>query len=304
MGPLLFVLFFNDIDDTAVFCENGRFPIIKHQLDEDLKNLSRWFEENELLINLKPDKTELLLFDTSQRIAKTNKNFKVKFNNQYINETKSYKYLGGEVDHTLNLNSYFDKTYKKMTSRLRLLNKLSSNITVFAAASIYNMVIMPLFSFCSLLKPTLTQTQINRILSFERRVKEIIGYKQRQKKQVNLVNIRKQRICSFVNKVVMGKVGDPLKNYFEFLNTTVNIRNKIILLPLLKLKLEYGRRSTKYLGAKIFNDLPIEVLILHIVLYALVSTLLFMYLCCPVFYNLRLLLVIEWPARRVPEMCF
>ena len=35
---------------------------------------------------------------------------------------KSYKYLE-EVDHTLNLNSYFDKTYKKMTSRLRLLNQ-------------------------------------------------------------------------------------------------------------------------------------------------------------------------------------
>ena len=58
----------------------------------------------------------------------------------------------------------------------------------------------------------------------------------------------------------MGKVGDPFENYFEFLNTTVNSRNKNILLRLPKLKLEYGRRSTKYLGAKIFNDLlPIEV---------------------------------------------
>ena len=182
-------------DDTVIFCENGRLPTIKHQLDEDLKNLSRWFEENELLINLKPGKTELILFGTSQRIAKINKNFEVKFNNQYINETKGYKYLGVEVNHTLNLNSYFDKTYKKMTSRLRLLNKLWSNITASAAASIYNMVIVPLFSYRSLLKPTLTQTQVNRILSFERRVKEIIGHKQRQKNQVNLVNIGKQRIC-------------------------------------------------------------------------------------------------------------
>ena len=98
-GPLLFVLFFNDISshlkyskivkyagDTAIFCENGRLPTIEHQLDEHLKNLSRWFEENELLINLKPGKTEQLLFGTSQRIVKTNKNFEVKFNNQYINE--------------------------------------------------------------------------------------------------------------------------------------------------------------------------------------------------------------------------
>ena len=64
-------------------------------------------------------------------------------------------------------------------------------------------------------------------------------------KQVNLVNIRKQRICSFVHKVVMGEVGDPFENYFEFSNTTVNTRTKNILLRLPKLKPEYGRRSTK-----------------------------------------------------------
>ena len=132
-------------------------------------------------------------------------------------------------------------------------------MTTSAAARIYNMIVVSLFSYCSLLNPTLTQTQVNRILSFERRAKEIIGYKQRQKKQVNLVDIRKQRICSFVHKKVMGEIDDSFENYFEFLNTTVNTRNKNILLRLPKLKLEYGRRSTKYLGAKIFNDLPIEV---------------------------------------------
>ena len=73
----------------VLFCENGRLPTIRHLLDEDLKNLSRWFEENELLINLKPGKTDFLLLSTSQCIVKTNKNFKVKFNNQYINKTKS-----------------------------------------------------------------------------------------------------------------------------------------------------------------------------------------------------------------------
>ena len=57
----------------------------------------------------------------------------------------------------------------------------------------------------------------------------------------------------------MGEVGGPFENYFKFLNTTVNTRNKNILFRLPKSKLEYGRRSTKYLGAKIFNDLSIEV---------------------------------------------
>ena len=88
LGPLLFVLFFNNIsnhlkyskivkydDDMVIFCKNGRLPTIECQLDKDLKNLNRWFKENKLLIILKPGKTELLLFGTSQRIVKTNKNF-------------------------------------------------------------------------------------------------------------------------------------------------------------------------------------------------------------------------------------
>ena len=80
-----------------------------------------------------------------------------------------------------------------------------------------------------------------------------------QKKKINLMDIQKQSICSFMQKVALGEVDDPFENYFKFLNTTVNTRNKNILLRLTKLKLEYGRRSTKYLGAKIFNDLPTEV---------------------------------------------
>ena len=58
-------------DDTVIFCESGRLPLIKQQLDKDFKNLGRWFEKNELLRNLKPGQAELILFGNSQRIAKT-----------------------------------------------------------------------------------------------------------------------------------------------------------------------------------------------------------------------------------------
>ena len=57
----------------------------------------------------------------------------------------------------------------------------------------------------------------------------------------------------------MREIDDQFKNYFEFLNTTVNTRNKNILLCLPKLKCKYGHRSAKYLGTKTFNDLPIKV---------------------------------------------
>ena len=59
--------------------------------------LSEWFTENELSLNLKPVKTELLVFGTNQRLAKIPKNLKVIYNHQVINVTNSYKYHGVEL---------------------------------------------------------------------------------------------------------------------------------------------------------------------------------------------------------------
>ena len=41
----------------------------------------------------------------------------IKIMNQPINITNSYKYLGVEIDHSLDLNSHFERTYEKMTTR-------------------------------------------------------------------------------------------------------------------------------------------------------------------------------------------
>ena len=43
----------------------------------------------------------------------------------------------------------------------------------------------------------------------------------------------------------MAEAGDVFQNYFEFLNTTVNTRNKNI-----KLKLEYGSQVSKVSWSK------------------------------------------------------
>ena len=44
-----------------------------------MNRLSEWFIENELLLKLKPYKTELLLFGTNRRLAKIPKNLEVTY---------------------------------------------------------------------------------------------------------------------------------------------------------------------------------------------------------------------------------
>ena len=84
-----------------------------------MNRLSEWFTKNELLLNLKPGQTKLLVFGTNQWLAKIPKNLKVIYNHQVINVTTSYKYHGVELTSPLNLNSQVDINYKKVSSRLK-----------------------------------------------------------------------------------------------------------------------------------------------------------------------------------------
>ena len=131
LGRLLFVIFVNDIvlelnqfeiikhaDDTVIFSADKDYDKVERALCSDINRFSEWFTENELLLNLKPGKTELLVFGTNQPLAKMPKNLKVIYNHQVINVTTSSKYLGVELTSSPTLNSQFDRNYKKVSSRL------------------------------------------------------------------------------------------------------------------------------------------------------------------------------------------
>ena len=136
-----------------------------------------------------------------------------------INKTKGYKYFGVEVNLTLNLNSYSNKRYKNMTSRLRLLSKLRSDVT---ASTTW----LPWYfsQDVVLMKPTLTQTQINRILLFEQdNVK---------RNELNWYIFKNKESVYSSTQSSHGRSCDQYENYFEFLNTTVKTRNKNILFHL------------------------------------------------------------------------
>ena len=103
LGPL-FTIFFNDLSDciehaSAIAYADDRVLHVTHEskekiendLNHDMQNLLSYFRKNELVINLKKEKTETTLFGTAERL-KTAGEIDVLYNNQRINFTKSYLY--------------------------------------------------------------------------------------------------------------------------------------------------------------------------------------------------------------------
>ena len=121
LGSLLFIIFINDLsdnieyasvimyaDDTLLYVSHESKEKIENDLNQDMQNLLSYFYKNELVINLKKGKTETVLFGTTKRL-KTEDEIDVLYNNQRINFTEAYKYLGNIVDHNLSFSENFEK---------------------------------------------------------------------------------------------------------------------------------------------------------------------------------------------------
>ena len=157
LGPILFLIHFNDVhdhinysniityaDDSVLFTSAKNISIIQDNLNKDIKNLSNWFCDNELVINLKKGKTECMLFGTGKRLGMLpENNLVIKIGQNIINFINSYNYLGTPLDPSLLLNTYFDKIYKKAYGRVNLLRRIRKSLTFHGAETIYKTMILP-----------------------------------------------------------------------------------------------------------------------------------------------------------------
>ena len=160
MGPLLLLMFFNDFekclkrsqslnfgDDTIVYVHGKTKDIVESQLNEDLKNMSIYFETNQLIINLNKGKTETIIFGTSSRLSKYGKKLALYYDDREMHATKMYKYLGTILDSTLLLSTNFGRMYKKKISKLCRLYSLHMYFDSSAKARIFKAMILPCITY-------------------------------------------------------------------------------------------------------------------------------------------------------------
>ena len=117
----------------------------------------------------------------------------------------------------------------------------------------FDMVIMPSLTYSSIINIKLTKTQSDKLLSLERRTSRIIG------KKVKFTEcIIKKRTINMVFTVLMDddSICESFNDYFNMNYHAKNTRKRNKLLKLPRVKLEFAKRSFKYMGAILYNDLP------------------------------------------------
>ena len=106
-------------DHRVVFYANEDPTVIENRLNNDMGNVKNFCFTNELAINNKKGKTEVMLFGKSKRLKSSGKKPKITFSGKHINFVTYYKYFSIINDNTVTLNDNRSRTYKAAGTRLQ-----------------------------------------------------------------------------------------------------------------------------------------------------------------------------------------
>ena len=270
LGPLLFLLHFNDVttalsncqivkyaDDTVIFYSHKDIEKIEQVLNEELSHITKWLQENELIVNTKKGKTEVMIFGTGRRLKNiADQPIEIKHQETILNQTNTYKYLGLTLNCTLNMSEHVQTSLKRAASRVNLLKKMRRFLDEKTAALIYNAMILPIITYCCFATYGTTPPSLDeKIVALERRAQKIVG------NDVTLPSSNKintKRVVTYAHRCIHGITNSHFKNYFEVQKSNINTRNNGHMIRLQKVKIEAARSSFYFQGAVAFNKLPRE----------------------------------------------
>ena len=152
--------------------------------------------------------------------------------------------------------------YKKAAGRVNLLRRILPSIDTLSAQQIYQSMIMPMFTYCGYNSLGWSESRKCKIRFIETRSLDPKPRNTKCSPQncdlrfLTIDNFLQKRACHFVFDCLNGTVCCPFKDYFERLHHNARSNGNTVKIP--KVKLDFARRSFYFLGASIFNSLPLS----------------------------------------------
>ena len=278
LGPLLFLIFVNDIDaavdnnklrlfadDSNVFVVSKDPAILKERMINVIQKLCKWFNANKLTINM--SKTAYTIFTPDGRIPGSLNSITI--NNIVLTRVGSVKYLGIHLDDNLNWDVHINEITKKLTKTIQALKIVSNFISTEHKRILYYAYIYSTIQYGIEVYSQGNKGGMKKIQIKQNRALKVLYKKDfltptlelHREAKVLLVNdIAKLNILKFVYKQRHGETPDAFRNYyienmFIHAHNTRQAKN----LHITTNKNKFGRKSLKYRGAVYWNETEGEI---------------------------------------------
>jgi hypothetical protein len=291
LGPLLFLLYVNDIpssskhlsfvlfaDDTNIFLSHPNLNTLTHTLNKELIQVSNWFKANKLSLNVK--KTNYIHFTKKKHNTPATH---ITIDNTIIHPVDHTKFLGVIIDQNLSWKHHISKTTNQISKNIGILRKLRNTLPKHILFTLYNTLILPYISYSNIAWAitdyTLEQnrcpwtspysTRIDSIFKLQKRALRIINNTDfssptknifHDLKTLNIFDLNKLQTALFMFRYNKHTLPNSFSNFFKKHSdihnyNTRHAKNYIIASPTSNL-IKY---SIQYTGPKLWNNLSYNI---------------------------------------------
>lgn len=286
LGPILFNIFINDLQDVAndsiavQFADDAQFlhsqkienlATLVRQMECTMERVNKYFTENGLKVN--SSKTQFIFIGSRQYIDRLPKDLTLKVGSSHLNVNSSVKNLGLVMDNYLSFDKHIENLCNRANGLLFFLNRNKELFDNHSRKIVVESLIISLFSYCSVLwgatsKSSLTKLQ--KIQNFAAKVAVGNGRKFERAtpfiKKLHWLKVNEQLkydVLIFIFKVYHGKLPNWVLNINQVGNTQViwTRQSNDLLVPRTRTKL--ADRALSVRGPVLWNDLPEDIKILN-----------------------------------------
>jgi hypothetical protein len=186
LGPLLFLMYINDIDcvskllyfclfadDTNILYHNSDYNDLCNVMNAELCILSDWFRANRLSINIK--KTNFILFGFKRIPLNINLNSQgIIIDSQLISRVTSTKFLGIIIDEKLTWQPHTTHVALKIANAVNIMSRLKYKLPKHCLLTLYYSLLYPHFNYGILVWGSASNTVLHKLVLFQKRALRII----------------------------------------------------------------------------------------------------------------------------------
>ena len=276
LGPLLFILYMNDIcktskllsfilfaDDTTVFYSDNDVQNLCDTMNCELNEVVNWFKCNKLSLNAA--KTNLMFIGTPYQTKNIPGDKHIYLDGCKLTRVHDAKFLGITLDENLSWKPHINGISKTCCKNIGVLNKLKHVLPKPSLYQLYCTLILPYLTYGVILWGSANKYLLNRIFKLQKRAVRIISNSSylchtkplfEKYNVLDIFDLYNKELCIFMYKHQNGLLPRSFNHMFINMSNihNYNTRNKQ------SYRSEFHKlRNVMTLGPKLWNALPNEI---------------------------------------------
>ena len=285
LSPLLFLIYINDLpfalqrtkvtmyaDDTSISYSLKSVSDLCNAINSDLQNLSSWLQGNKL--SLYVAKTQSMILGTVPNLRRLDSNDSNSFplfqiNGNEIESTGNIKYLGVQIDPSLNWKEQINVAIGKISRGIGMLKYAKRYLLLQTIQRMFFSLVDSHFRYCCSVWGCAGDTTLRKLQKLQNRAARVVTNSPFDHASLPLSKLGwltvKEMIdfetACMVYKALHGFAPPYMKSMFHKLSESCNrtLRNASTDIRIPLCKTSNGQRSFSYRGVPVWNQISLEI---------------------------------------------